>query len=679
MAQYGIEAIRNVALVGHGGCGKTTLAEQALHLAGATKRLGGVDQKNSNLDFDDEERQRGFTIDSTVAHCRWEGALLRFVDAPGYPDFIAGAIGTLKAVETALVVVNATAGIEVNTRKMWEAAGNEGIARAVVLNRMDLENVDFATLVERVQSVFGAACIPFMLPIMKGGFKGVVDVLTFSGDAPDGVVGDPSQAREALIEKVVETNEPLMERYLNEEKISPDELTAACRRAVAGGVVAPIFCCAGLPGIGVKELCNALVKYLPSPADIAPRKATKGEAEVELRADPSAPLAAFVFKSVTDPFVGKMSFVRVYSGTLKTDSAVYDARTEKSEKVAQLLRPFGKETETVPDAIPGDLVVIAKLEGVALYDTLCSNGDSVVVARPALPTPMVSLAVSPKSRGDEQRLSVSLEKLVQEDPTFRVSRDPQTHEMVVSGMSTLHLDVMLDRLKRRFNVEVTTKEPKIPYRETITIKGEAQHRHKKQTGGHGQFGEVWLKLEPLPRGAGFEFADEVVGATIPTQYIPSVEKGIRKTLVKGVLADCPVDDVRAIVYYGKSHPVDSSDAAFQIAASQAFKKGFMACKPVLLEPVVNVEITVPSQYMGDISGNLVSRRGRIVGMESLGEMQVIKAQAPLSEVTRYATELRSLTGGQGYFTMEFSHYDVVPAHIAEPIVAAAKKPEQEEE
>jgi elongation factor G len=341
--------------------------------------------------------------------------------------------------------------------------------------------------------------------------------------------------------------------------------------------------------------------------------------------------------------------------------------------------PFGKETEAVPDAIPGDIVVIAKLEGVALYDTLSANADCAVVSRPVLPVPMVSLAVSPKSRGDEQRLSVSLEKLVQEDPTFRVSRDVQTHEMVVSGMSTLHLDVMLGRLKKRFNVEVTTKEPKIPYRETISVKGEGQHRHKKQTGGHGQFGEVWLKLEPLPRGAGFEFVDDVVGGTIPTQYIPSVEKGIRKTLVKGVLAGYPVDDVRAIVYFGKYHDVDSSDAAFQTAASQAFKKGFMACKPVLLEPIVNLEITVPSQYMGDISGNIVSRRGRIVGMESLAEMQVIKATAPLSEVTRYATELRSLTGGQGYFTMEFSHYDIVPAHVAEPIIAALKRTEEEEE
>jgi elongation factor G len=503
--------------------------------------------------------------------------------------------------------------------------------------------------------------------------------MSFQGGAVEGVVADAAATREALVEAIVETDERLMERYLSDEKIAPEELNAACRRAVAGGKIVPVLCCAGVTGIGVKELLGALIRCAPSPADIPPRKGQKGEQEVAVKADPSAPLVAQVFKSVTDPFVGKMSFVRVFSGTLKVDSSVYNARSDRTEKISQLLRPFGKDTEAISEAIPGDLVVIPKLEGVALYDTLCAAGDNVAISAPTLPSPMVALAVQPKSRADEQRLSLSLDKISQEDPTFRVSRDAQTHELVVSGLSTLHIEVILSRLKRRFNVEVTTKEPKIPYKETITVKGEGQHRHKKQTGGHGQFGEVWLRLEPLSRGGGFEFVDGVVGGAIPNQFIPSVEKGLRETLVKGVLAGCPVDDIRVTVYDGKYHTVDSSDAAFRMAASQAFKKGFKSCKPVLLEPIANVEITVPSQYMGDISGNIVSRRGRIQGMESLGEMQVVKAQVPLAEITRYATELRSLTGGQGYFTLEFSHYDIVPSHIAEPLINAAKKTEEEEE
>lgn len=680
MAKQKTQSIRNIALIGHGGVGKTTLVEQVLHMAGMTKRLGSVDQKNSHLDYDDEERQRGFTIDASPAYCQWKDNLLQFVDTPGYPDFIAAAAGGLKAVETAAVVINASAGIEVNTRRVWKAAEEEGMARIIIFNKMDGENVDFNALVDGIREAFGQACVPFNLPVMSSGkFSGVVDVISFQGDAPDGVVGDPEEMRASLVESVVETDEALMERYLNEEEISAEELAATFCKAIAAGTVIPIFCCSANTGDGINELIDALIKFCPSPEGAAPKKALKGEEEVELKPDPSAPLAAHIFKTVTDPFVGKMSYARVFSGTLNADSQVYNARTEKNEKVAQIMRPFGKETESITEAIPGDMVVIPKLEGAMLFDTLCDSSDSMVISPPELATPMVMLAVSAKTRTDEQKLGQALDKLGQEDASFQFERDTQTHELVIRGMSTLHLDVILSRLKRRFNVEVTTKEPKIAYRETITQAAEGTYRHKKQTGGRGQFGEVAIKVEPLERGEGFEFVDAIVGGVIPGQFIPSVEKGVRETLEKGILAGYPIDDVRVTLFHGKYHPVDSSDGAFRIAASMAFRQVFMQCKPVLLEPIVIAEITIPSQYMGDVSGDIVARRGRILGMEAMGEFQVLRAQVPFAEVVRYATELRSMTGGTGHFTMEFSHYDPVPSHVTESIIAQAKREEEEDE
>jgi len=680
MVERAAASIRSLALVGHGGSGKTSLVEQMLHLAGAIARIGRVDQKNSCMDFDPEEHERGHSIDAAAAAAEWQKVLVQVVDTPGYPDFFGAAVGGLKAVETAAVVINAQAGVEVNTRKMWAAAEQEGIARAIIFNRMDGDNVDFEALLAKVRDLFGTGCVPFHLPVMDGGFHAVVDVPGFGGEAPTGTVGDPAAVRDGFIESIVETDEALMERYLGDEEIGPEELAAACRRAIANGDIVPVFCTSAESGVGVREFLDAVVRYLPSPADMAPKRARKGEGEdaeeTAVAADPEAPVVAQVFKTVTDPFVGKMSFLRVACGTLRPDISLRSAATGRVEKIGQILRPFGKETRPLDAAGPGELVVVPKLEHATLYDTLC-GGEAVALSAPELPNPMVSLAIQPKSRADEQRLSQSLEKLCQEDATFKVARDAQTHELVVSGLSTLHLEVVLSRLKRRFNVDVETKEPKIPYRETITVPGEAMYRHKKQTGGRGQFGEVWIRVEPLERGAGFEFVDEIVGGAIPNQYIPSVEKGIREIMEKGILAGYPIEDVRVRLYDGKYHTVDSSDAAFKIAGSMAFRKAFEACKPVLLEPVVNVEITVPSQNMGDISGDIVSRRGRILGMDSLGDMQVVRAQVPLAEVTRYATELRSITGGQGYFTMEFSHYDIVPGNIAEQVIAATRRAAEE--
>ena len=680
MADYTTAQIRNLAVVGHGAVGKTTLVEQMLFKAGRTSRLGSVDEKTSNLDFEAQERARGMSINSAIAHLDAHGAHLNVLDAPGALDFVSDAISALPAVETALITIAAPAGIELNTRKMWKLAGEIGRARAIVITRMDGENIlDHPGTLAKIQELFGSECVPINLPIGVGAdFTGVVSVLSPPDDAPDGVIGDVEEARGNLMETIVESDEELMERYLEDEAISPEEITKALRAAIAAGSVVPVFHCSGRSGAGIDELVEALAAFAPSPADLPlPEAKTPDGETVELQADPDAPLVAQVFKSVTDPFVGKLSFFRVYSGTLKSDSSVRNSETGKNERVGHVLRPFGKETENADGAIAGDIGALSKVEAVQMGDTLCAADRPVILPRIAYPTPMVSLAIMPRSRGDEQKIGQSVAKLCNEDPTFTCSRDAQTHEMVVTGMSQLHVDVMIARLKDRFEVEVDTKEPKIPYKETITASSESKYRHKKQTGGRGQFAEVWIKLEPLERGEGFEFVDEIVGGSIPSQYIPAVEKGVREQMAKGILAGCEVQDVRVRCYFGKFHPVDSSEQAFKTAAAMAFTEGFMASRPVLLEPVVEIHVTVPAQFMGDITGDLSSRRGRILGMESDGDLQTISAEVALAEVVRYATELSSMTGGVGSYTMEFKKSDIVPQNVAQNVIAAAKKAKEE--
>ena len=681
MAEYTTESIRNITVVGHGAVGKTTLVEQMLYAAGRTNRLGSVDDKTSILDHEEQERDRRMSIDSGLVNLDAHGARFNIIDAPGALDFVADAISALPAVETALIAIAAPAGVELNTRKMWKLADAAGRARVIVITKMDGENIlDHAASLESIRQTFGAQCAPVNLPVGVGSaFAGVVNVLDPGDDVPDAVLGDVEAARAELMETIVESDEDLMMRYLEDEEISPEEIAAALRSAIAAGAVAPIFHCSGRTGAGVPELIEGLASLAPSPLDVPPPQATDAKTgqAVEITADPAAPLVAHVFKSVTDPFVGKLSYFRVYAGVLSSDSSVRNARSERNERVGHVLRPFGKETEKTDSVITGDIGALSKIEDIRLGDTLCSPESPVALARPLYPTPMVSLAIMPRSRGDEQKIGQSVAKLAGEDPTFHVTRDPQTHEMVVTGMSQLHVDVMIARLKARFEVEVDTKEPKIPYKETITGNSEARYRHKKQTGGRGQFAEVWIKLEPLERGEGFEFVDEIVGGAIPSQYIPAVEKGIREQLAKGILAGCEVQDVRVRCHFGKFHAVDSSEQAFKTAAAMAFTQGFMEAGPVLLEPVVEVHVTVPAQFMGDITGDLSGRRGRILGMESEGEYQTISAAVPLAEVIRYATELSSMTGGVGSYTMEFKDYDIVPQQTAQTVIAAARKAKQE--
>ena len=677
MPEYTTRDLRNVVAVGHGGAGKTTLLDQMLFKAGAVTRAGSVNEKNSLFDFEDEEKERQNSIFSGMAFCSWKDTEFNLINTPGYSDFAGAATTGLDAGDVAMVAVAAPQGIELNTRKMWAASGKAGLSRIVVITKMDGENiVDYNALIERVREVFGSECIRVNLPVGLGAsFSGVVDLVNPPNEAPENVLGDVSDAANALMEKIVEVDEALMERYLNDENISSEELAGALAKSISDGSVVPVLHVSGTSGAGVEELMNFLSAYGPSPLGRAIDNAgdPKSGEDVSFVVDSDGPLAAKVYKTVTDPFVGKLAFFKVLRGEISADSQVLNVRTGKKVRMAHLFRVFGKEHRQVESAVAGDLMAVSKIDDIQLGDSLCDPAKPVELPATQFAQPMVSLALEPKTRGDEQKLGSSLQKLADEDPTFTIHRDQQTKELVATGMSQLHLDVVLQRLKRRYSVDVATKPPRIPYKETITVPSEASYRHKKQTGGRGQFGEVWFKLEPLERGTGFEFVDKIVGGAIPNNFIPAVEKGVRERLQRGVLAGYVVEDVRVILHFGKYHDVDSSEAAFKLAASHCFQDAFMKAKPVLLEPVVELEITIPGRFMGDITGDLNSRRGRILGMDSEGEYQTIRAEVPMSEVMQYATELRSMSGGTASHTMEFSRYDVVPGRQTEAIVAKAKQ------
>jgi elongation factor G len=551
MEQYETKDIRNVAFVGHGASGKTSLVEGILFKAGATKRLGCVDEGTSVSDFDSEEKERKTTIYSSVLHCNWQGKEINVIDTPGYPDFISGAIGALSAVETAVVVIDATSGIQVNTQKMWDIASEAGLARVVVITKMDGENIDYPALLDSVQNTFGEECLPLMLPVGHGScFKGVVDIFNLQEEIPADVIGDVDECREKFLEGIVCVCDETLEKYLDGQEIEIGKLEGCFTTAVASGSVVPILCCDNKKGLGIEEVVDVISKYTPSPekgliqkyVEMEGDEVTTEEKGVEVSKD--APFSAQVFKSITDPFVGKLSFFRVYSGELKHHQEVYNVRAKKNEKIGHMFKTFGKEQQEIKSAIPGDIVTISKIDDISVSDTLCDPHTKVKFKDIKFPNPMASLAIEPKSSGAEQKISETLNRLVAEDSTFKVSRDIQTHELVVTGMSNLHLDVILSRLKNRYDIEVETRQPKIPHKETITTKASAQYKHKKQTGGKGQYGEVYLRIEPLERGAGFEFTTKIVGGAIPSQYIPAVEKGLKETIAKGILSNNPIVDVK---------------------------------------------------------------------------------------------------------------------------------------
>ena len=671
--------IRNIVFLGHGGAGKTTLGEAMLYAAKVTSRLGSVDEGTALLDHSDIEKDRQHSVEPAMAHFEHQGKSVNVIDAPGYPDFVGGAISALAGADTAVVVISATAGIEVNTRKLFKVAQETRLALAVVINKIDGENVQLGRLLDEIREVFGASCKPLNLPTNGG--KAVVDCFANLSGASD--LGDVGEAHTQLAESIIEADEKLMEAYLGGEQIPADKLVTAFAAAMAAGAVTPIMFTAAKSQVGVAELMDAAAKYFPSPLEMKQRPVKNGDgpdaADMPVVVDPDKPFVGQAFKITTDPFVGKLAWIRILQGTVAPETVYVLRDAKKGAKIGHLFKAQGKDAQEIKKAVAGDIIALAKVEDIGAGDVLHVEPGGMFRAMPPTPTPMYSLAVTPKSRGDEQKISESLNKLSQEDPTFVATRDSQTSETVVSGIGDLHLRIMLTKMKQRFDVDVETKPPKIPYRETVSIKAEGHYRHKKQTGGAGQFGEVYLRVEPLPRGTGHEFVNDLFGESIPRQFLPAIEKGVNDVLAVGAVAGYPLHDIRIAVYDGKSHPVDSKEIAFRTAGKYALIDAIQKAKPVILEPIVNMEITVPSNYMGDIASDLSGRRGRILGQEMLpGNMCAIKAQAPLSEVMQYNSQLRSVTGGQGSYTMELSHYDPVPSQVQAQIVAAAAKTKEED-
>ncbi len=693
-----VESIRNIVLCGHGSSGKTTLVDTFLT---ETKTINGtpsVDDGTSICDFDPEEKSHKYSIESALVHFNHAGRDFNVIDTPGYPDFIGQTIGPINAVDTALIVINATSGIEVNTRRVFDEAGKAGVGRMIVINKMDSDNIEFERLIGRIREMWGNSCVLLNVPIGSGAdFKGVVSTLSVPSDTA-GCLMDPKEISEPLIELIIEVDDAVMERYFEGTPPSEAELSGLIVRAVKEGSLIPIVCCSGKTKTGVMELLDAVAMCGLSPADLV-RKGKKGDNEVDLKPDPKSPLCGLVFRTRIDPFVQKLNFIRVFSGTLKRDDSVHASTARKGVRIGHLLKVQGESTSAVDHAGPGDIVAVAKMEDLHTGSVL---GDFALLPI-KYPTPMVSLAVSPKSRGDETKLSGALHKVVEEDPTFKLGRDSQTKELVVTGMSELHLNIIRERLIRRDKLEVQTKDPRIAFRETIQAKAEGDYRHRKQSGGRGQFGEVHIRMQPLPRGTNIEefavkqnfnsikeyhydehsnflWIDSVVGGVIPGNFLPAIGKGFAERIAGGVLAGYPVQDVCVEVHFGKHHAVDSSEAAFKTAARMAFKKVFEKAKPTLLEPVVKLNITVPVPNVGDVYSDMSSRGGRVSGSDPAGgNFTTVHCEVPLREVTTYARTLSSMTGGLGSYTMEFSHYEVMPANIMQEVISKAAMKDEEED
>jgi len=683
MEKYEMEKIRNIALFGHGDSGKTSLAEAILFNAGKIKRMGKVDDGTTVSDFDPDEQKRGISVNATPLTFEWRDVKINLIDTPGFADFIGEVVATLRVVDCAVFVLSAVAGVEVQTEIIWKMADDKDMPRSIFINKMDRENASFERCLQQLQDIYGSRIVPFQLPIgEEHDFKGVVDLIAnkafiYDGegkaeeiDIPGDMADQVEAAREKVIEGAAEASDELMEKYLEEEEISEEEVLEALLDGVSQGKVVPVLCGSATHNIAVDRLIITMVNALPSPAVIEEITAFKrgSDEEITLKASVDSPLSALVFSTISDPYVGRLTYFRVFSGTISSDSTVYNPNRDKDERIGQVFVICGKSQVSVQEIPTGDIGGVAKLAATATGDTLCDKNNPVVLPSIQFYDPVMSLAVEPKTKGDEDKLSVALSRLSEEDPTFHVRRDTEVKQTIISGMGEAHLDIMMERMARKFGVNVHRDLPKVPYKETIRKSAKAEGKHKKQTGGHGQFGVAYLEIEPLERGAGFEFVDKVVGGAIPKQFIPSVEKGVRKAMEEGALAGYPIVDFRATVYDGKYHPVDSSDISFQIAGSLALKNAVADADAYLLEPIMNVEILVPDAYTGDVIGDLNSKRGRIQGMEPEGGLQLIRAQVPMAEMLRYSIDLRSITGGRGSFRMELSHYEEVPSHIAQKII-----------
>jgi elongation factor G len=673
-----IDNFRNIVLLGHGGAGKTSLAEAILHKTGKTNRLGSVEEKNTVSDYDDEEKERGHSIHSAIMYTSYNGKVVNLIDTPGYPDFVGAALTSIPAADCCAIVINAAAGIENNTRKLFQAATDAGKARIIVINKIDAENADIPELIKIIQQTFGTNCKCANLPSEDK--SSVIDCL--KNDSGKTLFSNVASAHTELIESAIEADDKLMEAYLGGEPVSPDQIAGVFAKALAQGNIIPILFTNARKEVGTTELLELLTAYAPSPAQVKPAKLIDGEKVVELKADASGPLAGLVFRVGSDPRSNmKYASMRIFSGTLKSDTGMLLNTDRKAIRPGHVLKNQGSETHEIPAGVAGDIVTLAKLEELKMGDLIHDGKVSGKFEMPKVPAPMYSLALEPTSKGDEQKLGTAMEKLTEEDVCFKVSRDHQTHELVISGMGDLHLRVMLSKMEKRFKLSVTTKRPKIPYRETITAKADGHYRHKKQTGGAGQFGEVFLTVEPAPRGSEptLVFSWDIFGGTIPGQFEAPILKGIQEIMENGAVAGFPMKDVKVSITDGKHHPVDSKEVAFRAAGKGAFLDAIHKAKPGLLEPIVNIEITVPAEFVGGIAGDLSSRRGRVQGQDMLaGNMMVIKALVPLSEVANYDSQLKSVTGGQGSYSMTLSHYEVVPPNVQQQVIAQYAKQKQVE-
>jgi len=678
MPQYGLENIRNVVLLSHAGAGKTSTSEAILFNAGAISRFGKVDEGTSTSDYDPDEVKRKISINLTLLPCQWRDTKVNLIDTPGYSDFVGEVKAALRVSEGAIIVLCAASGIEVGSEQVWGYCQEANLPRLIFVNKMDRENADFFRTVEEVRSEFGSKCLPVQLPVgAHDNFQGVVDLLTMKSylgsppkeaEIPSSLETQVNFFREKLVEAVAETDDRLIEKYLGGEELSLKELKTGLRQATVSGSVVPILTGSALQNTGINWLLDAVYDYLPSPKerDVA---IVSDSAEQKIEPSQDAPLAALVFKTSADPYVGKLTYFRVYTGAIDSNSQVWNAIRGGAERIGQLFLLKGKNQEPVPQIRAGDIGAVAKLGLTSTGDTLCRQDKPVKIVPIQFPEPIFGEAVYPKTKADLDKLGEALSKISEEDPTLRVRREADTGESILYGIGETQLEVAADKMLRKFGVGVKLETPKVPYKETITIPAKAEYKHRKQTGGHGQYGHVLLELVPLPRGSGVEFAQKVVGGSVPKNYIPAVEKGVYEAVQDGVLAHYPVVDLKTKLYDGSYHPVDSSEICFKIAGAQALKKGLSQAQPILLEPITNIRITVPSDLTGDIIGDLNTKRARVQGMNPEGDINIIEAQVPLAEVLRYAIDLKSMTQGRGSYTVEFSHYEEVPPHITQKIIA----------
>lgn len=685
MANFSTEQLRNVALVGHSSSGKTTLTETLLFNTGVLNRRGRVEDGTTVADWDDEAIRRQISVAAAVVPCEFKGHKINLLDTPGFIDFAGEIKGAVSVADAALVLVDPVSGVEVGTELAWGYLDERDLPRAVFVNKMDRENAQFARTLEGLRETFSGNIVPVQIPVGEGSeFKGVVDLVsmkaylgegTTAAEIPAGVADAAEKARTQLIEAAAEGDDELIMKYLDGEELTAEEINRGLRAGIANRTIVPVFWGSAVGNIGIRPLVDALIAFMPRPAARAAVTAQRPNGdEVVLQTDATGPLAVFIWKTVADPYVGKISYFRVVSGVFRSDTRAYSLPSATEERISQLFVPRGKEQLAVTDLVAGDIGGVAKLSSTATNDTLCDKANPLALPKPVYPDPLYSVAVSPKTKADSAKMGPALTRATEEDPTLQWRFEQGTNETILSGMGEVHLDLAIRRMEAKFGVGLSTAVPKVPYRESITRSASDYHRHKKQTGGAGQFGEVHMEIKPLPTGSGFEFdTARVFGGAVSNNFFPSIEKGIKSRLESGPIAGYPVVDVRCEVYDGKMHPVDSKDIAFQIAGREVFKKTFLQAGPVLLEPIMEVQITVPEEYMGDIMSDLNTRRGRVQGMEQAKGKGIVTAQVPLAEMQRYAIDLRSITQGRGIYAMKLAHYDPVPAHIAEGVIAQAKK------